>query len=211
MEREGSLQGAYTSSYLCSQGYNCKAVQITQLHQPIEMLARSYLTQTIRQAPVKSLTGARFYSAHSNEHHDDGHHDEDHGHHEMPLAESESILNSKTGIAAGIVALIVGYSTLNSSYSKSHDGSSLSSVFTTPALVSDLQENYSAYRARVAKQQEVQQMMMFPGERRTVDNLITRIDSVPGQYWPSGSNTQLNVIHDHSALAPRKTKESPFY
>lgn len=161
-----------------------------------------------------TISTARFYSAGHNEHHGEHHgehHDDHHDDHSMPLSESESILNLKTGIAAGIVALVGGYTVFNSSYKESHDGASLSSIVRTPQLVEELQANYTAYRERVAKQKELQEMMMFPSERKTTDNLITRIDSVPGKYFPSGSNGQFNTIQDFDSLAPRKTKESPFY
>lgn len=160
-----------------------------------------------------SRSAVRAYSAHHGHNEEHGHHEEHgHGDHHEELAEAESIINSKTGIAAGIVASIVAYSCFNSSYKNSNEGSALTSIFTTPTLVTELQENFNAYRERVAKQKELQELMMFPGvEPRSYNNLITRIDSVPGQYFPSGTNTQLNTISDHSSLAPRKAKESPFY
>lgn len=162
---------------------------------------------------------ARAYSAHAGEHksndkHHDEHHDDHHDDHSLPLSESESIINNKTGIAVGIVALAVVYGYADNSYKNSHDGTALVSAFTLKGCeaLSSLQANYDAYRARVEKAREVQEMMMFPShEQRTYNNFITRIDSVPGQHWPSGSNTQLNTIKNFDELSPRKQKESPFY
>jgi hypothetical protein len=175
------------------------------------MLAHKTFAVAARPAFVR--VSARAYSAHHGKE-EHGHHEEEHGHdhgHEE-LAEAESIVNSKTGIAVGIVATVVAYSYFNSSYKESHDGSAFTSFFTTPTLISDLQDNFTAYRQRVAKQKEIQEMMMFPGEKpRSYNNLITSIDNIPGKYFPSGSNTQFNTIQDHSTLAPRKAKESPFY
>ncbi|TID30391.1 hypothetical protein CANINC_001025 [Pichia inconspicua] len=151
---------------------------------------------------------------HGDEHHGDEHHDEHHDDHSLPLSESESIINNKTGIALGIVALSVAYSYVNSSYKESHDGTALVSAFTIKGseTLTSLKTNYDAYRARVEKAREVQEMMMFPShELRSYNNLVTRIDSIPGQLWPSGSNTQLNTIKNFDELAPRKQKESPFY
>ncbi|ODQ47083.1 hypothetical protein PICMEDRAFT_71204 [Pichia membranifaciens NRRL Y-2026] len=160
------------------------------------------------------VSPARFYSAHHGEEHgheEHGHDEHGHDDHSMPLSESESIFNSHTATAAGIVALIAGYAAINSSYKESHDGATLLSLLKAPAVLEELQANYSSYRERVQHQKEIQEMMMFPGERRTYDNLVTSIDAVPGRYFPSGSNTQFNTVADHDALAPRKTKESPFY
>lgn len=166
---------------------------------------------------------ARAYSAHAGEHkshneHEHGshdeHHDDHHDDHSMPLSESESIINNKTGIAVGIVALSAAYAYADNSYKNSHDGTALISAFTVKGCESltSLQTNYDAYRSRVEKQRAVQEMMMFPShELKSYNNMVTRIDSVPGQYWPSGSNTQLNTIKNFDELAPRKQKESPFY
>lgn len=167
---------------------------------------------------------ARAYSAHASEHksddkhHGDGHHgehhDEHHDDHSLPLSESESIINIKTGIAACVVALAASYSYVDNSYKNSHDGTALVSAFTIKGseALSSLQTNYDAYRARVEKAKQVQEMMMFPShEQRSYNNLVTRIDSVPGQFWPSGSNAQFNTIQNFDELAPRKQKESPFY
>lgn len=173
------------------------------------MLALRQTTSLTRNS-VKAVSSAR--RAYSTGHGDHGSHEEhhdDHGHHEMPLAPAESIINNKTGIAVGIVALIVGYNALNSSYENKNEGKSFISKFSAP--IEDIKENYESYRARVTKQQEIQNMMMFPGEKRTYSNLITSIDTVPGRYFPSGSNTQLNTIQNFDELSPRKTKESPFY
>lgn len=182
------------------------------------MLSLRHSSRILSSIPrASSSSTARFYSSgHGHdEHHGDAHsdaHGEDHGHHEMPLSESESILNKKTAIAAGIVAAVVGYSTFNSSYAESNNGASLLSLVKTPQVLKDLQENYDQYRERVAKQEEIQRMMMFPtGERRTYNNLITSVDAVPGRFHASGTNSQFNTIQDFDSLAPRKTKESPFY
>lgn len=183
------------------------------------MLAASRAAFVAARTASVPRMALRQYSAHHGheehgEHGDHGHGEHgDHGHdHHVPLAESESIINSKTGIAAGIVASVVAYAYADSSYRASHDGASLVSSLAAPRVLSELQENYDSYRARVAKQQEIQEMMMFPSvEPRSYSNLITRVDSVPGRLFPTSSNTQLNTIQNHAELAPRKTKESPFY
>lgn len=181
------------------------------------MLAYRQSSRLLRAAATRgsrTAVAARFYSAHhGEEQHGDEHGHDEHGHddHSLPLSESESILNSHTAKAAGIVALIVGYSALNSSYKESHDGASLLSIIKTPEILEELQANYAEYRQRVQKQEAIQEMMMFPAERRTYDRLVTSIDTVPGRYFASGTNTQLNTIQDHDSLAPRKIKESPFY
>ncbi|KGK38677.1 hypothetical protein JL09_g2213 [Pichia kudriavzevii] len=176
------------------------------------MLARSVRPCSLLKSTVIRSAPVRAYSDHHDNH--DAHHEEHgHGHdHGHELAESEPIINKNTGIFLGAVASIAGFYYLNKSYKASHDGAALNSIIKDVASpLNDLKENYNAYRERVAKQAALQEMMMFPSEKKTYSNLVTRIDEVPGRLWASGSNTQLNVIHNHSELAPRKTKESPFY
>lgn len=169
------------------------------------------ILKSVASASKFQSQATRFYSAHNEENH--GKNDE-HGHddHSLPLSESESIFNIHTAKFASIIALIIGYSTINSSYEKSHDGHSLLSIIQKPQILQELELNYSQYRERVKKQEEVQEMIVFPSvERRSYSNLITSIDEVPGRFFASGSNTQFNTIQNFDALAPRKAKESPFY
>lgn len=174
-------------------------------------------TRASRPFPKRILVSSRAYSSHGHEHehkeheHGQEEHHEEHGHDEVPLSESESIINKHTGIFAGICLSIASYAYINSSYKKSHDGESLTSIIKSPRVIEELQANYDSYRERVKKQTEIQEMMMFPGERKTVGNLVTRIDTLPGRHFNSGSGAQFNTIQDWEALAPRKVKESPFY
>lgn len=178
------------------------------------------LARTVRPSIVFRST--RFYSSnhghnsgdhHSSEHHSSEHHDEHHDHHDHgpPLSESESILNSKTAIAAGIVFSIASYSYLNNQYKESHNGDSITSIVSSKHNFDQLKENYNSYRNRVSLQKEIQEMMMFPStEKRNYNNLITSIDTVPGRLFPTGSNSQFNTIQDYSKLDNRKVKSSPF-
>lgn len=178
------------------------------------MLALKHSRVLVR-SNISSRSIIRAYSSHSNEKHDEHSEHGEHGEHDdhsMPLAESDSIINNKTGTALGIVALIVGYSYINSNYASNNEGTALSSLATcSKCYLNNLKENYSAYRERVKKQSEIQEMMMFPAEKRTYNNFITSVDTVPGQRFATGSNTQFNTIQDFDSLAPRKQKESPFY
>lgn len=195
-----------------------QAITYTLTHILHIMLAYKQSGRILKSVALISRAQTRLYSAHGHDAHGEEHHGEhghdEHGHddHGLQLSEAESILNKKTAIAAGIVTLAVGYYTINSSYEKSHEGASLLSIIKKPEVLSELQANYNEYRARVAKQEEIQAMIVFPSvEKRSYNNMITSIDEVPGRYFASGSNTQFNTIQDHSSLAPRKTKESPFY
>lgn len=165
---------------------------------------------------VLRVSNARLYSAHhgasekhGEEHHHDEHHGDDHGHHEIPLAPAESIINKNTLIFAGIFALMGGFYTANESYKKSNDNKSLVSLLAKP--LEDAKSNYDEYRSRVKKQTTVQELMTYPGDRVTADTYIPRDSEVFGRVWASGSNTQFNTIQNWESLPPRKVKESPFY
>lgn len=146
------------------------------------------------------------HSAHEHDAHDHGHgHDDHHG---PALAPAESIINKNTLTFAGIVALIGGFYTANESY-KASNGKSLVSTLAAP--IADAQANYDSYRARVAQQTTLQEMLTYPGAKVTADSYIPRDTAVMGRLWASGANTQHNTLRNWEELPPRKTKESPFY
>lgn len=159
-----------------------------------------------------SRAGLRLYSSHAHEHGHEHEHDHEHDHHETPLAPAESIVNKNTLTALAIFGLVAAYSYADSTYRASNStNSSLVSALAASSTISEIKENYKEYRARVAKQTAIQEMMMFPSEARTLNNYVPRDTELFGRVWASGTNTQSNTIQNWEKLAPRKERESPFY
>ncbi|ODV84921.1 hypothetical protein CANARDRAFT_212966 [[Candida] arabinofermentans NRRL YB-2248] len=144
------------------------------------------------------------------DHHSEGeHHDDAHAHHGPELSESESIFNVYT-ITAGVTFLSAfAYNKLNESYRSSHNGESIIGALGSKQLISELDENFLSYRDRVAKATAFQEMLSNTSTR-TASNLITRVDSVPGRYFPHNTNAELGGIRDWENLAPRKIPKNPY-